>query len=86
MTEHVFAVPSADSDPFAQFRRYEVISVAENQEEVHGEIGPGGDEVIANQKWTEAYVGEWVPHDATLAGRFVDATHICFAESDMAGM
>jgi hypothetical protein len=42
VTEHVFPLPSASSDPFAQFRRFKVISVSESQAEVHGEIGPGG--------------------------------------------
>jgi len=32
--------------------------------------------------WTECYVGEWVPFDATLPTDFVDATHIKLAEGD----
>jgi hypothetical protein len=36
--------------------------------------------------WTEAYVGEWVPLDGTIAGEFTDATHIRLAASDLAGM
>ncbi|MHB9038305.1 MAG: transglutaminase domain-containing protein [Armatimonadota bacterium] len=32
--------------------------------------------------WTECYVGEWVPFDATFPTDFVDATHIKFAEGD----
>jgi transglutaminase-like putative cysteine protease len=31
--------------------------------------------------WTEVYVGDWVPLDATLAAPFVDATHIKFADT-----
>lgn len=42
--------------------------------------------VFAYHMWTEAYVGEWLPLDGTLAGPFVDATHIRLAESDLAGM
>jgi len=47
---------------------------------------PSGEPVFAYHMWTEAYVGEWVPLDATLGGGFVDATHLRFAESDLAGM
>ena len=47
---------------------------------------PGAGPAFAYHMWTEAYVGDWVPLDATLAGSFVDATHIRLAESDLAGM
>jgi len=47
---------------------------------------PGAGPAFAYHMWTEAYVGDWVPLDATLAGSFVDATHIRLAESDLAAM
>ncbi len=36
--------------------------------------------------WVEGYTGEWVPFDATLAGRFVDAAHIRLSSSALEGM
>jgi hypothetical protein len=36
--------------------------------------------------WTEAWLGEWVPLDATLAGEFVDACHLRLSVSDMSEM
>ncbi|MCZ6689918.1 MAG: transglutaminase-like domain-containing protein [Planctomycetota bacterium] len=33
--------------------------------------------------WTEVWVGQWVPLDATVPSPFVDATHIKFSESSM---
>jgi len=36
--------------------------------------------------WTECWVGEWVPFDATQPGSFVDATHVKFAQGDVTDM
>jgi hypothetical protein len=36
--------------------------------------------------WVECWAGKWVPFDATLAGDFVDATHIKLAEGDATAM
>lgn len=47
---------------------------------------PATGSAFAYHMWTEAYVGDWVPLDATLAGSAVDATHIRLAESDLSGM
>ncbi|MHC4201517.1 MAG: transglutaminase-like domain-containing protein, partial [Planctomycetota bacterium] len=47
---------------------------------------PGAGPAFVYHMWTEGYVGDWVPLDATLAGSFVDATHIRLAESDLAAM
>jgi len=45
-------------------------------------LGPG-EGAFGYHMWTELYVGEWLPIDATLGGH--DATHLALARSDLNG-
>ena len=47
---------------------------------------PGKGPAFWYHMWSEAWVGEWLPLDAAVFDRFVDAAHIRLAEMDLAGM
>lgn len=40
--------------------------------------------IFAGHAWTEAWIGEWIPLDATMARPFVSAMHFAFGHSSLA--